>query len=47
MFWYVCNYWERGTGDCWEEGAVEVGLGEEFDFPLLAVCKVCGVDGGI
>ena len=21
---------------------VEVGLGEEFDFPVLAVCEVCG-----
>ena len=29
------------------EGAVEAWMGEEFDFPVLAVCEVSGWVGGL
>ena len=42
MFWGVFYGWERCAGGCLVEGADEIGMGEEFGFPLLTVCKVCG-----
>ena len=36
MLWCVFYYYEMG------EGSVEVWLWEESDFPVLAVCEVCG-----